>query len=120
MKKPTREEMLSAALTVLRLGAPAGSELAKVVSEAGESDPPAKRGPGRPPKVDPRWKKEIHTCPRCGRTGPVDPMFGIRIVRGQQYKMSYCVRCRGDYYKRPRVEGRAPYPRGVTGGSKER
>lgn len=61
---------------------------------------------GRPPKVRiaPDWRKEIHTCPNCGRSGPVDPMFGVRLHRGLVHKQSYCVECRKtlNYHKLPR------------------
>lgn len=43
-------------------------------------------------KID--WKKETHTCPKCGHTGRVDPDFGTRTVRGIVLRQSWCVTCR--------------------------
>lgn len=44
---------------------------------------------------NPDWERVKATCPRCGRTGPVEPMFGTRVrpsgVRGPQ---GYCKDCR--------------------------
>lgn len=41
------------------------------------------------------WSKVIHTCPKCGRSGPVSELFGTRLVRGIRQKQSYCSHCRG-------------------------
>jgi hypothetical protein len=40
------------------------------------------------------WEKKIHKCPRCEKSGPVDPMFGTRIVRGVERLQSWCTDCR--------------------------
>lgn len=59
------------------------------------------------PRTD--WSKVIHTCPKCERTGPVDPLFGIRKVRGKELKQSYCSNCRAttNYHAKPRTYNKA-------------
>ncbi len=63
---------------------------------------PSVRTPKRKPAVD--WKKETHTCPKCGTYGTVADVFGIRSVRGEEKKQSYCAKCRAtlNYYNVPR------------------
>lgn len=50
------------------------------------------------------WGKVIKTCPKCGRRGPVDPMFGTRPRRGVISPQSWCSHCRAntDYRRLPR------------------
>ena len=61
---------------------------------------------GRVPKVRTaaNWRDVIHTCPHCGHTGPIDPDFGVKLVRGIAYKQSWCKNCRQktNYHTRPR------------------
>lgn len=51
------------------------------------------------------WSKVIKTCPRCGESGPVDPMFGTKPVRGIIYPQSWCSHCRAtaNYPRKARV-----------------
>ena len=57
-----------------------------------------------PKSIDARWKKVKHTCPKCGHTGPVNPDFGIRVVRGVERLQSWCADCRAhtNYYQSAR------------------
>jgi hypothetical protein len=64
------------------------SELQRVIDAATT----ALKGP-KPVKPT-NWGKKIHTCPRCGHTGPVDPDFGTRIVKGVVRLQSWCQGCR--------------------------
>jgi hypothetical protein len=50
------------------------------------------------------WTREKHICPKCDHHGPVDPDFGIRVVRGVERKQSYCGKCRAtlNYHDKPR------------------
>jgi hypothetical protein len=40
------------------------------------------------------WTKEQKTCPKCGKTKPVEPDFGVFKARGHYKPMSLCVACR--------------------------
>jgi hypothetical protein len=71
----------------------------------GTALPPGFSGAARKLKPEPDWTKEHHKCPRCKKEGPIDPLFGTRLVRGVRLRQSYCSECRAnlDYRKRPRV-----------------
>jgi hypothetical protein len=58
----------------------------------------------RPPvKID--WARVQRTCPKCEHEGPVDPDFGIVIVRGKERPQSWCRDCRNktNYHNQPRI-----------------
>lgn len=50
------------------------------------------------------WTKVKHTCPKCSHTGPVDPDFGVKLVRGIARSQSWCKNCRAttNYYGKAR------------------
>ena len=52
------------------------------------------------------WKKVVRTCPRCGREGNVDPMFGIKSVRGVVSPQSWCSECRAETAREYRQRAR--------------
>lgn len=61
----------------------------------------------KPRREDPDWTKVKHTCPKCDRSGPVDPMFGTRPNPrgdGTRLRQSWCAECRAgtNYHARPR------------------
>lgn len=48
------------------------------------------------------WKKKLHTCPQCGKTGPIETLFGTRFHRGIERKQSWCYECRASKRDKPR------------------
>lgn len=109
------EMLMQAALTVLRLGAPAGSPLAALAAQHAPtvvakpaSEPPRKTWVAKNHVFSPKWKKTEHTCPKCGFKGMVDPHFGLRLVRGVERLQSWCANCRSttNYHAMTRLKDR--------------
>lgn len=58
-----------------------------------------------PDKKPTDWRKVIKSCPKCEKSGPVEPMFGTKPIRGVIYPQSWCKHCRAtaNYPRKPRV-----------------
>lgn len=52
------------------------------------------------------WWKVVRTCPRCGKSGPVDPMFGVKTTRGIVGAQSWCSACRAETAREYRQKAR--------------
>jgi transposase-like protein len=96
---------------IAKLSPTAMEKIAKLISEAAQAKNHALQEASRRAEVkaiEPtNWAKVETRCPKCGHEGPVDPDFGVRMVRGIVRKQSYCARCRAttNYHTRPRKYG---------------
>lgn len=94
-------------------------EAAELKKKAKEDQPPpppafwedgtkAPRAKLDPKLVDPKWRKEMRTCPKCGFTGDVATYFGVvvdrRYGKAVERRQSYCANCRNkiSYRNQPR------------------
>lgn len=108
-KRGGKMKQLSDMEVLLQLARESMARYGTALPPLGESAPKRKAAEeSKPVKID--WSKEIHTCPKCGFRGAVDPHFGWREVRGIERKQSWCHTCRAktSYYDKPRKAKRQP------------